>query len=171
MLHSQTNNAHLLGLDTYYWTAVNQFFLWGSLSVYFVITFTMYSTGMYLMLSSSPFIGECPSIPNVFLLLHPLTVYCIFSYIFLIPFFLRHKVRQAKAVPLPPPHIFPRRRISTRRSGYAFSHARGFGELVTSGRFLRIPVKTRPPLYPISETPVADSTPQTYRIFEEAQSP
>uniref|UniRef100_A0A8C1KJF4 Phospholipid-transporting ATPase n=1 Tax=Cyprinus carpio TaxID=7962 RepID=A0A8C1KJF4_CYPCA len=54
-----------MGLDTYYWTAVNQFFLWGSLSVYFAVTFTMYSNGMYLIFTSSfPFIGECPSIPT-----------------------------------------------------------------------------------------------------------
>lgn len=54
-----------LGLDTYYWTAVNQFFLWGSLSVYFAVTFTMYSNGMYLIFTSSfPFTGQCPSIPN-----------------------------------------------------------------------------------------------------------
>lgn len=52
-----------LGLDTYYWTAVNQFFLWGSLSVYFAITFTMYSNGMFLIFTSSfPFIGESPAI-------------------------------------------------------------------------------------------------------------
>uniref|UniRef100_A0A8C2HT63 Phospholipid-transporting ATPase n=1 Tax=Cyprinus carpio TaxID=7962 RepID=A0A8C2HT63_CYPCA len=54
-----------MGLDTYYWTAVNQFFLWGSLSVYFAVTFTMYSNGMYLIFTSSfPFIGECPAIPT-----------------------------------------------------------------------------------------------------------
>jgi len=54
-----------LGLETYYWTAVNQFFLWGSLSVYFAVTFTMYSNGMYLIFTSFvPFIGECPSLLN-----------------------------------------------------------------------------------------------------------
>ncbi|TSM12496.1 Phospholipid-transporting ATPase ID [Bagarius yarrelli] len=93
-----------LGLDTYYWTAVNQFFLWGSLSVYFAVTFTMYSNGMFLIFTSSfPFIG------------------------------------------------------------YAFSHARGYGDLVTSGGFLRRPVKSRPVLFPLAESPVARSSPQTYR--------
>lgn len=48
-----------LCLDTYYWTAVNQFFVWGSLAAYFAITFTMYSNGMFLIFTSSfPFIGE-----------------------------------------------------------------------------------------------------------------
>lgn len=48
-----------LSLDTYYWTAVNQFFVWGSLAGYFAITFTMYSNGMFLIFTSAfPFIGE-----------------------------------------------------------------------------------------------------------------
>uniref|UniRef100_A0A8C1KK17 Phospholipid-transporting ATPase n=1 Tax=Cyprinus carpio TaxID=7962 RepID=A0A8C1KK17_CYPCA len=175
-----------MGLDTYYWTAVNQFFLWGSLSVYFAVTFTMYSNGMYLIFTSSfPFIGTARNSlnqPNVWLTIFLTTILCIlpvvakrFLFIQLKPTIndkVRHKVRQAKAVPPPLPRKFPRRRISTRRSGYAFSHARGYGDLVTSGRFLRIPVKSRPALFPHTDTPVADSTPQTYRtIFEEAQSP
>ncbi|XP_010286871.1 PREDICTED: phospholipid-transporting ATPase FetA-like, partial [Phaethon lepturus] len=46
-----------IGLDTSYWTVVNQFFIWGSLSVYFAITFTMYSDGMYLIFTASfPFV-------------------------------------------------------------------------------------------------------------------
>ncbi|KAG8599238.1 hypothetical protein GDO81_002957, partial [Engystomops pustulosus] len=48
-----------IALDTAYWTAVNQFFIWGSLAVYFAISFTMYSDGMYLIFTGSfPFIGE-----------------------------------------------------------------------------------------------------------------
>ncbi|KYO35829.1 hypothetical protein Y1Q_0024441 [Alligator mississippiensis] len=47
-----------IGLDTAYWTAVNQFFIWGSLAVYFAITFTMYSDGAYLIFTASfPFVG------------------------------------------------------------------------------------------------------------------
>lgn len=76
---------------------------------------------------------------------------------------VRYKVKQAKAVPPPPTRRFPRRRISTRRSGYAFSHARGYGDLVTSGGFLRRPVRSRPTLFPLAESPVAQSSPQTYR--------
>uniref|UniRef100_A0A8C6UTC7 Phospholipid-transporting ATPase n=1 Tax=Neogobius melanostomus TaxID=47308 RepID=A0A8C6UTC7_9GOBI len=48
-----------LCLDTHYWTAVNQFFVWGSLAAYFAISFTMYSNGMFLIFTSAfPFIGE-----------------------------------------------------------------------------------------------------------------
>lgn len=53
------------------------------------------------------------------------------------------KVRQAKATPAPPPRRTRIRRTSSRRSGYAFSHMQGYGELVTSGRFLRRPAVSR----------------------------
>ncbi len=53
------------------------------------------------------------------------------------------KVRQAKATPPPPPRRIHIRRTSSRRSGYAFSHAQGYGDLVTSGRFLRRPAVYR----------------------------
>uniref|UniRef100_A0A3B3YG00 Phospholipid-transporting ATPase n=1 Tax=Poecilia mexicana TaxID=48701 RepID=A0A3B3YG00_9TELE len=46
-----------LCIDTYAWTTVNQFFVWGSLFAYLAITFTMYSNGMFLIFTSVfPFI-------------------------------------------------------------------------------------------------------------------
>uniref|UniRef100_A0AAR2JTJ1 Phospholipid-transporting ATPase n=1 Tax=Pygocentrus nattereri TaxID=42514 RepID=A0AAR2JTJ1_PYGNA len=160
---------------------VNHFFLWGSLSVFFAITFTMYSNGMYLIFTSSfPFIGTARNSlnqPNVWLTIFLTTLLCVlpvvalrFLLIQLRPTIndkVRYKVRQAKAVLPPPPRRFPRRRISTRRSGYAFSHARGYGDLVTSGRFLRRPVKTRLTLFPLVESPLAENSPQTYRSIGE----
>ncbi|XP_022536840.2 phospholipid-transporting ATPase ID [Astyanax mexicanus] len=170
-----------LGLDTYYWTAVNHFFLWGSLSVYFAVSFTLYSNGMFLIFTSSfPFIGTARNSlnqPNVWLTIFLTTILCVlpvvalrFLLIQLRPTIndkVRYKVRQAKAVLPPPVRRFPRRRISTRRSGYAFSHARGYGDLVTSGRFLRRPVKSRPALFPLAESPIAENSPQTYRNIGE----
>lgn len=48
-----------LFLDTYYWTAVNHFFTWGSLAAYFALTFTMCSNGMFLIFTSIfPFLGQ-----------------------------------------------------------------------------------------------------------------
>nr|XP_023857139.1 LOW QUALITY PROTEIN: phospholipid-transporting ATPase ID-like [Salvelinus alpinus] len=52
------------------------------------------------------------------------------------------KVRQAKAAPPPLARRARIRHTSTRRSGYAFSHAAGYGDLVTSNRFLRRPAVT-----------------------------
>ncbi|XP_010209474.1 PREDICTED: probable phospholipid-transporting ATPase IM, partial [Tinamus guttatus] len=70
-----------IGLDTAYWTVVNQFFIWGSLSVYFAITFTMYSDGMYLILTASfPFVGTTRntlSQPNVWLAIFLSIILCV----------------------------------------------------------------------------------------------
>uniref|UniRef100_A0A8C7GB56 Phospholipid-transporting ATPase n=1 Tax=Oncorhynchus kisutch TaxID=8019 RepID=A0A8C7GB56_ONCKI len=135
-----------LGLDTHYWTAMNQFFLWGSLSVYFAVIFTMYSNGMFLTLTSSfPFIGTARNSlnqPNVWLTMLLTTVLCVlpvvayrFLRILLWPT-INDKIHKLL--------LFPHsRRTSTRRSGYAFSHAQGYGDLVTSGKFLRRTPKSR----------------------------
>lgn len=58
------------------------------------------------------------------------------------------KVRQARATPPPPPQRRRIRRTSSRRSGYAFSHAQGYGDLVTSGRFLLRPAVSRSTGFP-----------------------
>ncbi|KAG7476520.1 hypothetical protein MATL_G00083880 [Megalops atlanticus] len=150
-----------LGLDTAYWTAVNQFFLWGSLSVYFAITFTMYSNGMYLIFTASfPFIGTARNSlnqPNVWLTILLTSILCVLpvvAYRFLLiqlwPTIndkVRFKMKQAKAAPPPPPRRAHVRRTSSRRSGYAFSHAQGYGDLVTSGRYLRRPAINRSAMF------------------------
>ncbi|CAB1432264.1 unnamed protein product [Pleuronectes platessa] len=174
-----------LCLDTYYWTAVNQFFVWGSLAAYFAITFTMYSNGMFLIFTSSfPFMGTARNSlnqPNVWLTIFLSTLLCILPVV-AIRFILlqirptindkvRHKVRK-EALPAPTPHRKPARRISTRKSGYAFSHSEGFGELVTSRRFLlKRPLKSRPVLFATTESPLAQNQPQHYRTITEEQDP
>lgn len=48
-----------LALEMSYWTAVNTLFLLGSLAMYFVVTFFMYSNGLFLVLPRVfSFIGE-----------------------------------------------------------------------------------------------------------------
>uniref|UniRef100_A0A6Q2YKE1 Phospholipid-transporting ATPase n=1 Tax=Esox lucius TaxID=8010 RepID=A0A6Q2YKE1_ESOLU len=174
-----------LGLDTYYWTAVNQFFLWGSLSVYFAVTFTMYSNGMFLIFTSSfPFIGAARNSlnqPNMWLTILITSILCVvpvvayrFLRILLWPTIndkVRHKMRQEKAVlPAAPRRIQPRR-ISTRRSGYAFSHAQGYGDLVTSGRFLRRTPRSRGIVFSHTDSPLAQAKPQLYRTIVEGEEP
>ncbi|XP_069379069.1 phospholipid-transporting ATPase ID-like isoform X2 [Paralichthys olivaceus] len=146
-----------LGLEMSYWTAVNTIFVLGSLLMYFAVTFTMYSNGMFLMLPSAfPFIGTARNSlnqPNVWLTILITSTLCIlpvvtyrFLLIQLCPTIndkVMFKVRQTKATPAPPPRRTHIRRTSTRRSGYAFSHAQGYGDLVTSGRFLRRPAVSR----------------------------
>lgn len=48
-----------IGLDTGYWTAINHFFIWGSLAVYFAILFAMHSDGLFGMFPNQfRFVGE-----------------------------------------------------------------------------------------------------------------
>uniref|UniRef100_A0A8D3B3D1 Phospholipid-transporting ATPase n=1 Tax=Scophthalmus maximus TaxID=52904 RepID=A0A8D3B3D1_SCOMX len=178
-----------LCLDTHYWTAVNQFFMWGSLAVYFAITFTIYSNGMFFIFTSSfPFVGTARNSlnqPNVWLTIFLTSLLCIlpvvafrFILIQLRPTIndkVRHKV-QKEALPAPTPRRPPARRISTRRSGYAFSHSQGYGDLVTSRRFLlKRPLRSRPVLFTQTDSPLAQNQPQHYRTIteepEESRSP
>ncbi|XP_035382046.1 probable phospholipid-transporting ATPase IM isoform X1 [Electrophorus electricus] len=146
-----------LGLDLSYWTAVNHLFVWGSLGMYFLVTFTMQSDGLHRLYASSfPFVGTARnSLDQVTVWLTVLltAVLCVlpvvvhrFLFMQLNPTIndkVRLKVHQMKAQPPPPRRRARIRRSSTRRSGYAFSHAYGYGDLVTSKRFLRRPVPSR----------------------------
>ncbi|XP_061672194.1 probable phospholipid-transporting ATPase IM [Syngnathoides biaculeatus] len=146
-----------LGLEMSYWTAVNIIFVVGSLVMYFLVTFTMYSNGLFLVVPSAfSFIGTARnslSQLNVWLTIMLTSILCIlpvvtyrFMSIVLRPTIndkVMFKVRQAKSSPPPPPRRTRIRRTSSRRSGYAFSHAQGYGDLVTSGRFLRRPAPPR----------------------------
>ncbi|XP_073536484.1 phospholipid-transporting ATPase ID-like [Phyllobates terribilis] len=140
-----------IALDTAYWTAVNQFFIWGSLAVYFAISFTTYSDGMYLIFTGSfPFIGTARNSlnqPSIWLAIFLTVVLCVLpvaAYRFLRsqlkPTFsdrIQKKIREAKKRPAPPPRKAQIRRTSSRRSGYAFSHTQGYGDLITSGKTFR----------------------------------
>uniref|UniRef100_A0A8C4I054 Phospholipid-transporting ATPase n=1 Tax=Dicentrarchus labrax TaxID=13489 RepID=A0A8C4I054_DICLA len=139
-----------LGLEMSYWTAVNTFFVLGSLAMYFAVTFTMYSNGMFLMLPSAfPFIGTARNSlnqPNIWLTILLTSILCVLpvvTYRFLLIQLCPTINDKAKATPSPPPRRTRIRRTSSRRSGYAFSHAQGYGDLVTSGRFLRRPAVSR----------------------------
>uniref|UniRef100_A0A8C7XDE0 Phospholipid-transporting ATPase n=1 Tax=Oryzias sinensis TaxID=183150 RepID=A0A8C7XDE0_9TELE len=147
-------------LDTYHWTAVNNLFIWGSLAAYFAVTFTMYSNGIFVILPSAfPFVGterNTLNLPNVWLTIVLTSLLCILpvvAYRFIsmqirptindkVVQEVRHRAR--KELPPTPSLRRPVRRVSTRRSGYAFSHSKGYGDLVTSQRFLMMrPVKSQ----------------------------
>uniref|UniRef100_A0A8C4GZG4 Phospholipid-transporting ATPase n=1 Tax=Dicentrarchus labrax TaxID=13489 RepID=A0A8C4GZG4_DICLA len=171
-----------LCLDTDYWTAVNQFFVWGSLAAYFAVTFTMYSNGMFLIFTSSfPFIGTARNSlnqPNVWLTIFLTSLLCILPVVAFrfILIQLRPTINDKEALPAPTPRRPPARRISTRRSGYAFSHSQGYGDLVTSRKFLqRLPLWSRQAPFTQTDSPLAQNQPQHYRTIaeepEESQSP
>uniref|UniRef100_A0A4W6FKM9 Phospholipid-transporting ATPase n=1 Tax=Lates calcarifer TaxID=8187 RepID=A0A4W6FKM9_LATCA len=152
-LLTQTCLLFAVSIQMAYWTAVNTFFVLGSLAMYFAVTFAMYSNGMFLMLPSAfSFIGTArnslnqPNIWLTILLTSTLCVLPVVTYRFLLIQLcptINDKVRQAKAKLPTPPRPTRIRRTSSRRSGYAFSHAQGYGDLVMSGRYLRRPAVSR----------------------------
>nr|XP_008119909.2 PREDICTED: phospholipid-transporting ATPase ID [Anolis carolinensis] len=156
-----------MGLDTAYWTVINQLFIWGSLAMYFAITFTMYSDGMYLILTGSfPFVGTARNTlnqPTVWLSVGLCVALCVLPVVgfrFLkmqlrptISDKVLARIRFLRLLPPPSPQL-RLRRGSSRRSGYAFSHQHGFGALITSGRNMR----ARAPFsFPTSLVPSAAS--------------
>ncbi|KAM7396885.1 hypothetical protein PAMP_019890 [Pampus punctatissimus] len=141
-----------IGLDTHYWTAVNHFFIWGSLAVYFAILFALQSDGIFgIFPSNFPFIGtarNCLTEKSVWLVILLTTVVCVvpglavsFLRVDLFPT-LADKVRhlqQSRKKQGPQEQSLRRvRRTSSRRSAYAFSHQQGYGELITSGKNMRM---------------------------------
>uniref|UniRef100_A0A3Q4H864 P-type ATPase C-terminal domain-containing protein n=1 Tax=Neolamprologus brichardi TaxID=32507 RepID=A0A3Q4H864_NEOBR len=149
-LLTQTCLLFAVSIQMSYWTAVNTIFVLGSLVMYFAVTFTMYSNGMFTILPSAfPFIGTARNSlnqPNVWLTIFLTSILCVLPVItnrFLMIQLCPTINDKAKATPAPPTQRARIRRTSSRRSGYAFSHAQGYGDLVTSGRFLRRPALTR----------------------------
>ncbi|NXX23169.1 AT8B2 ATPase, partial [Podargus strigoides] len=169
-----------IGLDTGFWTAINHFFIWGSLAAYFAILFAMHSDGLFQMFPNQfRFVGECwggrampppsrvlpwpePCLdssppgnaqntlaqPAVWLTIALTTVVCImpvvafrFLKLDLKPE-LSDTVRYTQLVrkKQKAQHRCMRRvgRAGSRRSGYAFSHQEGFGELIMSGKNMRL---------------------------------
>uniref|UniRef100_A0A8C4Z8H8 Phospholipid-transporting ATPase n=1 Tax=Gadus morhua TaxID=8049 RepID=A0A8C4Z8H8_GADMO len=138
-----------IALDTGYWTIINHVFVWGSLGLFFSIMLAMHSQTLF---SSSPnqfhFVGSAQSTllqPVVWLTIALATVICIvpvlafrFLKLDLKPQLsdtvrytqlVRQKKRKA---------VCFRARGGSRRSGYAFAHQEGFGELITSGKNMRL---------------------------------
>ncbi|XP_034541444.1 phospholipid-transporting ATPase ID [Notolabrus celidotus] len=140
-----------IGLDKHYWTAVNHFFIWGSLIMYFALLFAMQSDGMFgIFQSQFSFVGtarNCLSEVSVWLVIVLTSVVCVmpglavsFLRVNLFPTVtdkVRH-LQQSRKKDGPQTQNLKRvRRTSSRRSAYAFSHQQGYGELITSGKNMR----------------------------------
>uniref|UniRef100_A0A9J8ABU2 Phospholipid-transporting ATPase n=1 Tax=Cyprinus carpio carpio TaxID=630221 RepID=A0A9J8ABU2_CYPCA len=157
-----------IGLDTNYWTAVNHFFIWGSLAVYFAILFAMHSDGIFTIFPNQfPFIGTARNSLNqkiVWLVILLTTVVCIMPMVAVrfikADLYPTHtdKVRllqQASRRQGPQEQNFRRvRRTSSRRSAYAFAHQQGYGELITSGKNMKVPTASTS-TYPLSSPELA----------------
>ncbi|NXJ18241.1 AT8B2 ATPase, partial [Dicrurus megarhynchus] len=141
-----------IGLDTGFWTAINHFFIWGSLAAYFAILFTMHSDGLFRVFPNQfRFVGNAQNTlaqPTVWLTIALTTIVCImpvvafrFLKLDLKPE-LSDTVRYTQLVrkKQKTQHRCMRRagHVGSRRSGYAFSHQEGFGELIMSGKNMRL---------------------------------
>uniref|UniRef100_A0A4W3HIE8 Phospholipid-transporting ATPase n=1 Tax=Callorhinchus milii TaxID=7868 RepID=A0A4W3HIE8_CALMI len=142
-----------IALDTSYWTFVNAFSVFGSIVIYFAIMFDLHSAGIHILFPSSfTFTGAAPNAlrqPYLWLTIILTVGICLFP-VLAIRFFLRitrpsiteqiqMNRKKYESEPLPPtrqPSGF-QRNVSTRRSAYAFSHQRGFADLISSGRSIR----------------------------------
>ncbi|XP_051548243.1 phospholipid-transporting ATPase ID-like isoform X4 [Myxocyprinus asiaticus] len=145
-----------IGLDTNYWTAVNHFFMWGSLAVYFAILFAMHSDGIFTIFPNQfPFIGTARNSLNqkfVWLVIVLTTVVCIMPVVAIRFIKADLKPTQTDKVRLlqqatrrqgPQEQNLRRvRRTSSRRSAYAFAHQQGYGELITSGKNMKVPTSS-----------------------------
>ncbi|KAM9352340.1 putative phospholipid-transporting ATPase IM [Symphorus nematophorus] len=141
-----------IGLDKHYWTAVNHLFIWGSLTVYFAILFAMQSNGIFgIFPSNFPFVGtarNCLSEKSLWLVILLTTVVCVvpglvvsFLRVNLFPTLtdkVRHLQQSRKREGPQEQNLRRVRRTSSRRSAYAFSHQQGYGELITSGKNMRM---------------------------------
>ncbi|KAJ7427806.1 putative phospholipid-transporting ATPase IA [Willisornis vidua] len=148
-----------IGLDTSYWTFVNAFSVFGSIALYFGITFDFHSAGIHVLFPSGfQFTGTAPNAlrqPYLWLTMILSIAICLLPVVaqrFLSmtiwpsesdkiqrnrrKYLLEEQQWRRRHSPF-------RRGVSARRSAYAFSHQRGYADLISSGRSIR---KRRAPL-------------------------
>lgn len=143
-----------ISLDTSYWTFVNCFAVLGSIAIYFGIMFDIHSAGIHVIFPSVfTFTGAASNAlrqPYLWLTIiltvgiSLLPVICIqFLYKNIWPSIGDKIQRNRKKYEMElaeeekkKPSAFQRGRRS-RRSAYAFSHSRGYADLISSGRSIR----------------------------------
>ncbi|XP_029359259.1 phospholipid-transporting ATPase ID isoform X2 [Echeneis naucrates] len=153
-------------LDTGFWTVINHVFVWGSLGFYFTIMVALHSQTLFRIFPSQfHFVGSAQSTllqPVVWLTIALATAICIVPVLAFRFLKLDLKpqlsdtvrstqlVRQKKRKPLGHSVGGAWRGVGSvsegrlgarggsRRSGYAFAHQEGFGELITSGKNMRL---------------------------------
>ncbi|XP_042310609.1 phospholipid-transporting ATPase IC [Sceloporus undulatus] len=142
-----------MGLDTAYWTFVNAFSIFGSIALYFGITFDLHSSGIHVLFPSIfQFTGTAPNAlrqPYIWLTIILSVAICLLPVVALRFLTMtiwptesdkiqknRKKYKAEEEKWKRKPSVF-RRGISGRRSAYAFSHQRGYADLIASGRIIR----------------------------------
>ncbi|XP_072920242.1 phospholipid-transporting ATPase IC isoform X1 [Hemitrygon akajei] len=149
-----------IALDTSYWTFVNAFSVFGSIVLYFAIMFDLHSAGIHILFPSTfTFTGAAPNAlrqPYLWLTIILTVAICLLPVV-AIRFMLQvvspsetdkiqmnRKKYEIELKPKPSRPTAFQRNASVRRSAYAFSHQRGYADLISSGRNIR--KKVRPEL-------------------------
>lgn len=151
-----SSDYHILfqcGIDTAYWTGFNHFVIWGSIIFYYCLIIAMYADvfGYYYAGTAFAVFSQATFwftliLVNVILLV-PVVAYRFYKSNIKPTLSdrvrLKQRIRQAKSRSKDFPRRFSSTRRSTRsiRSGYAFSHQEGFGELIMSGTNMHQRVK------------------------------
>uniref|UniRef100_H3C900 Phospholipid-transporting ATPase n=1 Tax=Tetraodon nigroviridis TaxID=99883 RepID=H3C900_TETNG len=145
-------NVQQIALDTGFWTVINHVFVWISLGSYFTITLALHSHTLFQIFPKQfRFIGTVQSTllqPVVWLTIALATAICIVPVLAfrllklnLTPQ-LSDTVRYTQLVRQKKRKLMSEGRLGarnwSRRSGYAFAHQEGFGELITSGKNMRV---------------------------------
>lgn len=147
-----------IGLDTSYWTFVNAFSIFGSIALYFGIMFDFHSAGIHVLFPSAfQFTGTASNAlrqPYIWLTIILTVTVCLLPVVAIRFLSMtiwpsesdkiqKHRKRlKAEEQWKRRPNVF-RRGASSRRSAYAFSHQRGYADLISTGRSIR---KKRAPL-------------------------
>ncbi|XP_056400695.1 phospholipid-transporting ATPase IC-like [Hyla sarda] len=141
------------GLIMTYWTFLFSFSVFGTIMIYFSITYDLQSSGSHELLTSvltmTGTVTNALRQPYIWLIIILTTAICLLPYVAL-TFLLKvswpsavDKVQKnperykVKELPVEEKASTIQRGTSTRRSAYAFSHQRGFGDLISSGRSIR----------------------------------
>ncbi|EHB06942.1 Putative phospholipid-transporting ATPase IC [Heterocephalus glaber] len=141
-----------IGLDTSYWTFVNAFSIFGSIALYFGIMFDFHSAGIHVLFPSAfQFTGTASNAlrqPYIWLTIILTIAVCLLPVIAIRFLSMtiwpsesdkihKHRKRlKAEEQWQRRQNVF-RRGASSRRSAYAFSHQRGYADLISSGRSIR----------------------------------
>ncbi|XP_077792582.1 phospholipid-transporting ATPase IC isoform X1 [Podarcis muralis] len=142
-----------MGLDTSYWTFVNAFSIFGSIALYFGIMFDLHSAGIHVLFPAAfQFTGTAPNAlrqPYLWLTIILSVALCLLPVVALRFLSMtiwpsesekvqknRKKFKAEEEKWKRRQSVF-RRGISGRRSAYAFSHQRGYADLIASGRIIR----------------------------------
>uniref|UniRef100_A0A8B9HM62 Phospholipid-transporting ATPase n=1 Tax=Astyanax mexicanus TaxID=7994 RepID=A0A8B9HM62_ASTMX len=151
-----------ISLDTSYWTFVNCFAVLGSIAIYFGVMFDIQSAGIHVLFPSAfTFTGVAsnalrqPYLWLTIILTVGISLLPVICIQFLSKTIWPSVGDKVRAVRKPPAF---QRGGRSRRSAYAFSHSRGYADLIASGRSIRQKPRARPELREsIREVPQAEN--------------